>query len=343
MILSLSGERIMNDNKKLMVIGSNSFSGASFIDFALDCGMSVIGISRSMQPDPVFLPYLWKARKDFCFRFFQYDLNTEFENIKTQILRFRPDYIVNFAAQGMVAQSWDNPEQWFRTNTLACVKLHHFLKDCDFLKKYVQISTPEVYGSCEGFVKENINYNPSTPYAVSKAAADMSLMTFFRTFGFPVVFIRSANVYGPGQLLYRIIPKAGVFFLTGAVIELHGGGTSIRSFIHINDVCKGIMKAMIQGQPGSIFHFAAPEYVSIRELVEKIAVKTGAVFSDHVKNTGERTGKDKAYLLDCSKAENQLGWKPEISLDRGLDHTLEWVRSNLDILKNQEFEYHHKP
>ncbi len=333
----------MNGFSKIAVIGSNSFSGASFIDHALECGMSVLGISRSMQPDPVFLPYMWRSGIPRNFSFFRHDLNTEFEDIKKQILKFRPDYIVNFAAQGMVAQSWDNPEQWFRTNTLACVRLHHFLKDCDFLKKYVQISTPEVYGSCEGFVKENTNYNPSTPYAVSKAAADMSLMTFFTAFRFPVVFVRSANVYGPGQLLYRIIPRAIIFFMTGRTIELHGGGTSIRSFIHINDVCKGIMSAMVNGEPGSIYHFASSETTSIRSLVKTIAMKTGTEFSDYVKDTKERIGKDKAYLLDCTKAGKMFGWKPEISLDKGLDSTIEWISDNIETLKNQDFEYHHKP
>jgi dTDP-glucose 4,6-dehydratase len=243
----------------------------------------------------------------------------------------------------MVAQSWDNPGQWFATNTLAHIRLHQFLKGCSFLKKYVHISTPEVYGSCEGHVKENTCYTPSTPDAVSKAATDMSLMTFFKTYGFPVVFIRSANVYGPGQLLYRIIPRASLFFLMGRTIELHGGGTSIRSFIHIKDVCRGTAKAMLEATPGNIYHFASKESLPVRTLVEMIATLTGRPFSEYVKTVEDRTGKDSAYLLDCTKAKAELGWESGIQLKDGLMDTIEWIQKNRDILIRQSFDYQHKP
>ncbi|MCD4722132.1 MAG: GDP-mannose 4,6-dehydratase [Desulfobacula sp.] len=333
----------METVQRVIVIGSNSFSGAHFVDYCLNLGMNVIGISRSKEPDSVFLPYKWKVQKDSKFLFFQHDLNTEFEQIKERIQLFQPDFVVNFAAQGMVAQSWENPEQWFNTNTLSNVRLHQFLKTCSCLKKYVQISTPEVYGSCEGSVKENTLYNPSTPYAVSKAAADMSLMTFYREYGFPVVFIRSANVYGPGQLLYRIIPRASLFFLLGKPIELHGGGTSVRSFIHIRDVCEGIVKVMLEAKPGNIYHLATQESVSIRSLVEIIAQKTDRVFLDYVHEVGERPGKDKAYLLDCTKVKNELGWESTINLNDGLDQTIGWIKKYIEIFKNQPFDYHYKP
>lgn len=333
----------MNTDQKILVIGSNSFSGASFIDHVLDLGFEVMGISRSQEPDPVFLPYKWKQHRHSGFMFFQHDLNTGFEEIKNHILSFRPGYIINFAAQGMVAQSWENPEQWFATNTLAHIRLHQFLKECSFLKKYVHISTPEVYGSCAGYIKENTGYHPSTPYAVSKAATDMSLMTFFKTYGFPVIFIRSANVYGPGQLLYRIIPRASLFFLMGRPIELHGGGTSSRSFIHIKDVCRGTAKAMLDAEPGNIYHFASKESLSIRVLVEMIATLTNRPFSEYVQEVEDRTGKDSAYLLDCTKARTDLGWESTIHLEEGLTGTIEWIKKNMDTLIHQPFDYHHKP
>ncbi len=333
----------MDTDQKILVIGSNSFSGASFVDHVLDLGFDVMGISRSQEPDPVFLPYKWKQRRNSNFVFFRHDLNTGFEEIRNLILSFRPGYIVNFAAQGMVAQSWENPEQWFATNTMAHIRLHQFLKDCSFLKKYVHISTPEVYGSCEGYIKENTWYNPSTPYAVSKAATDMSLMTFFKTYGFPVIFIRSANVYGPGQLLYRIIPKASLFFLMGRPIELHGGGMSTRSFIHIKDVCRGTAKAMLEAKPGNIYHFASREALSVRALVEMMATLTNRPFSEYVQDVEDRAGKDSAYLLDCTKAKADLGWENTIHLEEGLMDTVEWIQRNMDTLIRQPFDYHHKP
>jgi len=252
--------------KKIVVIGSNSFSGAHFVDFTLQEGLDVIGISRSLEPDAVFLPY--KNRQNLKFRFYKMDINHDLDKMMGIISAFQPDYVVNFAAQSMVGESWVHPEHWFQTNVVANIKLHDQLRKCQFLKKYVHISTPEVYGNCEGLVKENTVYNPSTPYAVSRAAADMSLMSFYKTYNFPVVFTRAANVYGPGQQLYRIIPKTILYFLLDKKIPLHGGGHSVRSFIHIRDVVDGTLKAARFGRSGDIFHFSTLRQISICSLVE---------------------------------------------------------------------------
>ena len=329
-------------NEKVVVIGSNSFSGSHFVTEALAAEFNVIGISRSNEADTVFLPYRWKDKRIDNFSFFQLDLNHDLEDFMKIIFDYKPDYIVNFAAQGMVAESWRNPDQWLMTNTVSAVKLHHQLKKYKFLKKFVQVSTPEVYGTCEGNIKENTHYNPSTPYAVSKAAVDMSLMTFYHQYQFPVVFTRSANVYGPGQQLYRIVPKAAFFFMTGKKLELHGGGKSVRSFIHIQDVAQGTLKAMLHGKPGSIYHLSTIETLSIRSLVENIAKMIGVPFEGNVLDINERPGKDSAYKLDCSKALNDLGWKAEIELNQGIKNTIAWVRNNFDVLKKKSFEYEHK-
>jgi len=328
--------------QKIIVLGSNSFSGAHFVKSALERQFEVFGISRSREPDPVFLPYHEVEQHKKKFHFFQYDLNYDVDAIIAVINDIKPEYIVNFAAQGMVAQSWEAPDQWFMTNFVSAVKLHQGLINSSFLKKFVQVSTPEVYGNCQGNVVETIQYNPSTPYAVSKAAADMSLMSFFRQYGFPVVFTRSANVYGPCQQLYRIIPKAVLCFLKKETIELHGGGNSVRAFIHIGDVVEGTFRAMLSEKNGQIYHFATDEYISIKELVKFISKKLYVPFNQYVKKARERPGKDDAYFLDCAKAGNELGWKSRISLDRGLDETIAWVKNHFDILKDIPCEYTHK-
>jgi len=327
--------------RKIVVIGSNSFSGAHFVNQALKKGFLVIGISRSKEPEEPFLPYKWETVQNDQFYFYQYDLNHDLNHIMSVIKAYQPEYIVNFAAQGMVAESWENPEQWLMTNTVSAIKLHQQLKNCRFIKKFVQVSTPEVYGSCEGQVKETRIYYPSTPYAVSKAAVDMSLANFYKQYHFPVVFTRSANVYGSGQQLYRIIPKTVLFFLTGRKIELHGGGRSIRSFIHIKDVVNGTFKAMINGQPGQIYHFSTPDPLSIRSLVELIASKTGVDFKKNVTDAQDRPGKDKAYILDYEKTSRNIDWTPEVDLVDGLDETIEWVKLNLSRFKKQKAEYIH--
>ena len=212
----------------------------------------------------------------------------------------------------------------------------------DFLKKYVHISTPEVYGSCEGYIKENNSYYPSTPYAVSRAAADMSLHTFFDSYQFPVVFTRAANVYGPGQQLYRIIPRTILFIKLGKKLQLHGGGVSERSFIHMQDVSDATLRVMKQASPGEIFHIATNDSITIRNLVELICDVMGVHFEDHVDITEELMGKDSAYLLDSSKARTTLGWKDQVSLKEGILTVLQWIEKNFEILQKQPFDYVHK-
>ena len=217
--------------EKIFVIGSNSFSGASFVDFALGCGATIFGISRSSEAHPVFLPYRWKHRRaDLSrFRFEQLDLNKHTDRIADAIQDFKPDFVINFAAQSMVAESWLYPDHWYQTNVVANVRMHEKIRKFDFLKKYVHISTPEVYGNCTGTVTESAPFNPSTPYAASRAACDLHLLTLFKNYRFPAVFTRAANVFGPGQQLYRIIPRTILYLKTGRKLQLHGGGRSVRS------------------------------------------------------------------------------------------------------------------
>lgn len=324
----------------VFVVGSNSFSGASFVDFALNKGVRVIGISRSVQPISAFLPYKWHTRENFAFH--QLDLNKDLSAIVSLIREVKPAHVLNFAAQSMVGESWANPGDWFMTNAVSTIKFHDELRKCDFLKRYVHISTPEVYGSCSGFVKENFPFNPSTPYAVSRATADMSLKTFSETYNFPVVTTRAANVYGPGQQLYRIIPRTILYILLGRKLQLHGGGASTRSFIHIRDVSDATWRIMIGGTNGGTYHISTKDVISIRDLVAQICTRLDVRFEDHVEVVGERLGKDSAYHLESSKVRLDLGWQDQISFDQGLGECIAWVRSNFDALKASDFDYIHK-
>jgi len=162
----------------------------------LKCGFEVLGVSRSKEPMDIFLPYKWESNtlsekiyESKQFKFKSIDLNKNMEEFKQIIDNFKPEIIVNFASQGMVAESWLNPTHWYQTNLMSQVTLHDFLRKKTFLKKYVHITTPEVYGSTDkGMIKENFNFSPSTPYAVSRAACDLHLKSFHDTYNFPVVF-----------------------------------------------------------------------------------------------------------------------------------------------------------
>jgi len=327
----------------ILVFGSNSFSGSHFVTHCLRLGHDVVGVSRSSEPHSVFLPYRTETGLAGDFTFHQFDLNLHSRQIADLIQQIKPTFVINFASQSMVAESWENPEHWMMTNVVATVRLHEQLRTCPFLKTYLHISTPEVYGTCEGLVPEHTRYNPSTPYAVSRAAADMSLMAYFRRYAFPVVFTRAANVFGPGQQLYRIIPRTILCFLTGQKLPLHGGGHSVRSFIHIRDVSNGTYRAMQQGRHGEVFHLSTARNTSIRGIVEMLAQRLHVRFEDGVTITDDRPGKDAAYLLDSSKARTELAWEPNTTLEDGLDETIKWVQDNLEELLRQPRYYTHKP
>jgi dTDP-glucose 4,6-dehydratase len=330
------------NEEKYVVIGSNSFSGASFADHLLNQQARVIGISRSPEPHRAFLPHRWSGN-DGRFSFHQLDLNTDLAGIVDLLRSERPDYVVNFAAQSMVAESWQNPDHWFMTNVVSTVRLHEELRRLDFLRKYVHVTTPEVYGSTEGFVREDAAFNPSTPYAVSRAAADMSLRSYHAAYGFPVVFTRAANVYGPGQQLYRIIPRTILFIRLGRKIQLHGGGASERSFIHMRDVSDATLRVARDGRPGETYHISTDRVISIRALVEMICERLGAHFEDCVETTGERLGKDAAYRLDSGKIRRELGWSDSIGLEQGIEESVAWVDRFINDLRALPMQYVHKP
>ena len=329
--------------EKIVLIGSNSFSGASFAAYCLSQGFEILGMSRSKEPHDAFLPYKWnKVNKSGLFRFEQLDINRDVDKMIESIRSFQPIYIFNFAAQSMVAQSWEFPEHWYQTNVVGNVKLHDKMRHFDFLKKYIHVSTPEVYGNCAGKVTESISFNPSTPYAASRAACDLHLRTFFNHYKFPVVFTRAANVYGPGQQLYRIIPRAILFIKLGKKIQLHGGGHSVRSFIHIRDAASATLKIARAAPAGETYHISTDSYISIRQLVGMICNMMNRNFKECVEIVDERPGKDAAYLLDSGKLRDELGWQDSIGLEQGIRETIDWVSDNFTELKKQPFEYIHK-
>ncbi|MBE2180003.1 MAG: GDP-mannose 4,6-dehydratase [Chthoniobacterales bacterium] len=333
------------NSHRIVVIGSNSFSGASFVSHCLREGWEVLGISRSEEADPVFLPYRWQCKAEELerFRFARLDLNHHTGEIAGAVAGFGAPYVVNFAAQSMVAESWEHPEHWYQTNVVANVRLHDGLRKISGLKKYVHVSTPEVYGSCSGDVREDAPFNPSTPYAASRAACDLHLLTFLKNYGFPVVFTRAANVFGPGQQLYRIVPRTLLFLALGQKLQLHGGGHSVRSFIHIDDVSDGTLRAVLEGNPGDVFHLSTTRTISIRDLVATMCGQAGVAFEDFAEIVADRPGKDSAYLLDSALARTKLGWKDRISLEEGIADTHKWVSDNLEVLRAQPMNYVHKP
>jgi dTDP-glucose 4,6-dehydratase len=327
---------------RLAVLGSNSFAGAGLVDLALRRGHDVLGINRSPEGPACFLPYKTNPRAA-AYRFLALDLNRDMGRIQGALEEFAPEFVVDLAGQGMVAESWTHPEQWYQSNLVAKVVLHDFLRLRPWLRKYVRASTPEVYGSTDHLIREDQPYAPSTPYAVSHAAVDMSLAAFFRRYRFPVVLARFANFFGAGQQLYRIVPRTVLSALSGRKLPLHGGGTSVRAFVHVRDVAEGLLAALERGEAGQTYHFSPAEFHSIREVVEAVCAELDIPFSQVAEPAPERPGKDQSYLMNADKARAQLGWEPRIGFRDGIRDTIRWVKEHLEELRALPWEYAHKP
>lgn len=332
----------MSGAEKFLVLGSNSFSGATFVDHLAGQGYDVLATSRSPEPHVALLPYQWNERPGRV-RFRRIDFNHDLAALSALLEAEKPTHVVNFAAQSMVGESWLHPDHWMMTNVVSAVRLHEILRRYERLERYVHVTTPEVYGSTEGWVREDAPFNPSTPYAVSRAAGDMSLKTYFATYGFPVVFTRAANVYGPGQQLYRIVPRTILAAIGGQKLKLDGGGKSVRVFIHMTDVADATLRIAQKGRLGESYHISGYELVTIRDLVEMILNRLGKSFDDCVEIGPERPGKDTAYTLDSVKLRTELGWRDRIALEDGVADVIRWAERFKDSLAGLPARYEHKP
>ena len=268
---------------KYLVLGANSFYGSNFVKLLREKGEEVVA---STERFPVVNNLRW------------------------------PDCVVNFAAKSLVVESWDNPGIWLQTNvmdTCAIIETAR-LQDC---KCFIHISTPEVYGSSTNWVGEKTAFRPSTPYAVSRACADMMLKAYWMAYKFPMMITRTANIYGPGQQSFRLIPKAFRTLRAGEKFSIHGKGSSLRSFIAVQDACAALYLLSKRGDFGETYHISTEKTHSIKEVVEMICKLLKKDFKESVEFKPDRLGKDHAYLLQTEKIR-LLGWEDTIVLEKGL-------------------------
>jgi dTDP-glucose 4,6-dehydratase len=326
---------------KVVVLGANSFSGQDFVDCLLDDpAYDVVGVSRSAERSSLFLKY--RTRTDLSrYQYHRLDMNRDAGDLLALLDRERPSAIVNFAAQSEVAPSWDHPEHWFQTNTVALARLVNHLRKQGYLKKFVHISSPEAYGTCVGRVTERAPLNPSTPYAASKAAADFLLATYAKQFGFPLLTVRATNVYGARQQLFKIIPRSAIYLKLHKTIELHGGGRAIKSYIHIRDVSHGEKLILERGRIGHIYHLSPDRGAEVREVVRLICERAGVRFEEATRTVDERPGQDAAYVIDSTKARTELGWAPRIELEHGLAEVVAWVSDFWAEIQSRPLDYRH--
>ncbi len=323
------------------VLGSNSFAGSCFVDYCLNKKIKVLGFSRSKEKFKYELKYRFnKNLKNFSF--IKADINKDAYKIIKKIKINKVSHIVDFSGQGMVNESWKNPDQWFMTNVYSKIILIEKLKKLKFLK-YIKISTPEVYGSNGKKLFENNIHNPSTPYALSHSTIDKFLLLQYKNYGFPCVILRFSNFYGEHQPLYRIIPKTIQSIMLKKKLPLHGSGNSFRSFIYIDDFCSAIYKSMYKSKfLGQIFNVSSNEIISVKNLIKLICKKMDYDFNKLIKETNDRIGKDKKYFMNNRKALKILGWNNKINLNTGVDNTIIWFKKNIKEVKKMNTKYIHK-
>ncbi len=330
--------------KKILILGSDSFSGSSLVNYLLNKNYKIFGVNRSLKKNKYFQPYK-KNLKRKNFKNYKLDINEEKnrEAICSLIKKNGINYIIDFLGQGMVSQSWDSPKDWLNTNILSkAILIDKIVRKKINIKKYIKISTPEVYGSINGNIRKTNTFNPSTPYAVSHASIDMLLKTYFEKYKFPVVIGRFSNFYGDHQQLYRIIPRVIFAALKKSKFYLEGNGESKRNFLYIDDFCKGIYLMLQKGKINNTYHFSGKNLISIKNLVTKICKIMNYDKKKLIIYKKERSSLDKVYKMDTKKTRSELRWKDSITLDKGIINTVNYMKYNFDLIKNLKPIYKHK-
>jgi dTDP-glucose 4,6-dehydratase len=296
----------------------------------------VIGVGRNpLRPEPFSLRVDRRRR----YQYHAYHLTYELDLLLELLDKNRPQIIINYAAQGEGAVSWKHSWRFFETNSMALARLAEELMKRDYLERFIQIGTSELYGAVDHPAREDDPIRPSSPYAASKAAFDLYLVSVNRFLKFPMNIIRPSNAYCPGQLLHRVVPKAVVCGLKGEKLPLHGGGRAEKSYIHARDLARAIHLVVEKAPLGTIYNAGPPEPTSIRRVVELAAQALGVPFEALCEVTGDRLGQDARYWLDSSAIKKDVGWEPQIGWEEGLQEMVRWGRTYINVLKDWPTDY----
>jgi dTDP-glucose 4,6-dehydratase len=239
------------------------------------------------------------------------------------------DAIVHFAAESHVDRSISEPSGFVLTNVLGTQKLLQAAVECG-VERFLHVSTDEVYGSIdEGSWTEASPLEPNSPYAASKASSDLLVRAFHRTFGLDTVITRCSNNYGPYQFPEKVIPLFVTNLMAGKKVPLYGDGLNVRDWLHVDDHCTGIALALQKGRSGEVYNIGGGTELTNRELTARLLAAMGADES-MVEVVPDRKGHDRRYSLDIGKIHEELGYSPQIDLDRGLSETIDWYRTHVD-------------
>ncbi len=326
---------------KILVTGGAGFIGSNFIRHILanDSDSEIINLDKLTYSGN--LDNLKDIEKNPRYSFVQGDICDK--DIVEKIMA-KVDTVVNFSAETHVDRSIVSASPFVTTNVLGTTILLEAARKSD-IKKFIHISTDEVYGSIsEGAFTEEDELNPSSPYAASKAAADMVALSFFKTHGLPVIITRTTNNFGPYHYLEKLIPKMIVNAIMDKELPVYGEGKNIRDWIYVEDNCRAIYLILEKGKSGEIYNIAGESKMPNVEIVRKILNKLGKNES-LIKFVKDRPGHDFRYSLNCDKLK-KLGWKTSASFDENLGKTISWYQSNewwwKKLLSKDSVDFHQK-
>lgn len=296
----------------------------------------VFSVGRNPEKGTAHTLDIGKADKRYSYH--QIHMTFEYDRLIELTEYHKPNYIINFAALAH-ATSWTKSFRYYDTNITAITKLCEHLYDKKYLKQFLQIGSSEIYGSTSKPALETDAPNPTSPYAISKLAADYHMLSCYNHNGFPTNIIRPSNCYGPTQLLYRIIPKAILYALNGRKFPLEGGGFAKKSFMHADDLANCIIKILHSNHLGEIFNAGVDKPTTMRNIIKIIAKNTSIKFDEFVKITPPRVSEDAQYWVNSKKANRMLGWKPKIDLEKGIINCIDWVRDHNKELLSQSNDF----
>jgi len=308
-----------------LITGGAGFIGSNYVRMLVNGELK--GISKLIVLDKLTYSGNKQNLNDLdssSFEFIQGDIcDSELvSNLSKQV-----DAIVNFAAESHVDRSIDSSREFFQTNVLGVHTLLESARKSD-VGIFLQVSTDEVYGSItEGSWDENFPLKPNSPYAASKASADLISQAYHRTYGMDVRITRCSNNYGPYQYPEKVIPLFITNLIQDKKVPLYGQGLNVRDWLHVTDHCRGIHLVLTKGRPGDVFNIGGGRELSNLELTRVILQEMGAS-EEKIEKVADRLGHDFRYSLNIGKIEKELGYKPEVRFEEGISQTIEWYKSH---------------
>jgi dTDP-glucose 4,6-dehydratase len=310
---------------KILVTGGAGFIGSNFVKRQI--AENPLSISKIIVLDKL----TYAGNLD---NFTQHE-RSEFEFIRGDIrdaslleqLLSKSDTVINFAAESHVDRSISSGSEFVSTNTLGTqILLEGSVKNS--IEKFVQVSTDEVYGSIEeGSWNEEFPLQPNSPYAASKASADLLVRSYNRTFGLNTNVTRCSNNYGPFQFPEKVIPLFITNLIQGKKIPIYGQGKNVRDWLHVSDHCRGLEAVLQSGKSGEIYNIGGGTELTNVELAQKLLTAFG-LDESKIDYVPDRLGHDTRYSVDVSKAKNEFGYRPKIPFSFGLEETINFYRDN---------------